>query len=136
MLIRELLQYIGDNITDLTYDNVGTTGNLFEEVLPQTPDLAVMAESTGGYPKDMRNTKYSLGTVRFIVRGTQNATQAQQIATDIITLIGSFGSDYFVPDGLRIVSCQAIQGLPINIGRDGEGRHRFSINFDIEIQEV
>jgi hypothetical protein len=95
-----------------------------------------MAESTGGYPKDMRNTKYSLGTVRFIVRGTQNATQAQQIATDIITLIGSFGSDYFVPDGLRIVSCQAIQGLPINIGRDGEGRHRFSINFDIEIQEV
>lgn len=136
MLIRELLQYLDENHTDLTYDNVGTTGNLFENELPQSPDLAVMAESSGGYPQDMRNTDYKLGTIRLIVRGTSSSTQAYQIAEDIITLIGSFGSAYFVSGGLRIVSCQAIQGYPINIGRDDEGRHRFSINFDIETQEV
>ena len=136
MLIEEVLKYLDANIPELTYDDVGTSGNLFKESLPPSPDFAVMVESSGGYPKDMRNTEYTLSTIRLIVRGTQNVDQASQTAHDIITLIGTFASGYFVPGGLRIVSCQAVQGYPINIGRDDEGRHRFSLNFEVEVQEV
>jgi len=60
MLSESLLQYLADNISDLTFDKTGTTGNLFDNALPDKPDIAVMLENTGGFPRDMRNKNYKL----------------------------------------------------------------------------
>ncbi len=137
MLSENLLQYLADNIPDLTFDKTGTSGNLFDNALPDKPDIAVMLENTGGFPRDMRNTNYKLVSIRFLCRGDLDPRNAKSLAIDVIDTIGTFGGSKFAStSNYKIISCQATQGFPINIGRDENGRHRFSCNFELEIQEV
>ena len=135
MIIDEIMQYLANNIIDLEYDATGVSGNLFDNTLPASPDTAVMVENTGGYPRDMRLTQYLEPSIRILVRGTQDPRIAKSLAYEIIEKMGTFGSDTFVADGIKVIKCQAVQGYPINIGRDDNERHRFSINFDLQIKK-
>ena len=136
MITTEIMQYLDANVNDITYDSTGAKGNIFDNVLPQSPDTAVMVENTGGFPRDMRNTEYTEPSIRILVRGTQDPRVAKGLAADIMEVMGTFGGDEFVANGYQIIKCQAVQGYPINIGRDDNNRHRFSLNFDLEILEV
>ena len=128
-----IMKYLASNIDDIIYDGTGTTGNIFQDSLPASPDIAVMVENTGGYPVDMGNIEYKEPSIRILVRGSLDPRPAFQLSTDIINLIGYLGA--VTINGKRIIKCESVQGAPINIGRDDEGRHRFSINFDLEIKE-
>ena len=149
-LSMQIMLYLDAQIDDIDYEPSGTDGNIFDNVLPSSPDLAVMVENTGGFPRDMRNTKYYSPTIRILVRGGRDPRPARELAQKIIDTIGVFGNDRFTEEynflqgstytslmeGLWIVKCQAIQPTPINIGRDNQGRHRFSCNFELEVMEV
>lgn len=128
-----LMQYLADNLTEISYDPAGVTGNIFQDALPASPDFAVMVENTGGYPVDMRHSEYKEPSLRILVRGSKDPRPAFQLGKDIIELIGYLGSQTI--NGTRVIKFEAVQGRPINIGRDDEGRHRFSLNFDLEIKE-
>lgn len=134
-MIDEIMQYLANEIYDIDYDETGVNGNIFDNVMPSSPDIAVMVESTGGFARDMRNTEYKEMSIRILVRGTRDPRTARSLANDIIDAIGTFGSGRFVTDGVWVVSSQAIQAKPINIGRDDNDRHRFSTNFELEIKE-
>lgn len=134
-MIDEIMQYLADNISEIEYDATGTTGNIFDNVLPSSPDTAVMVENTGGFPRDMRNKEYFEASVRTLVRGDLDPRTAKDIAKDIIDVIGTLGNEELTTSAeWRIVKSQATQGFPINIGRDDEGRHRFSCNFELTVQ--
>ncbi|MGM0437490.1 MAG: minor capsid protein [Bacillota bacterium] len=135
-MISEIMQYLDSNIDDIDYDATGTTGNIFDNVLPTSPDTAVMVENTGGFPRDMRNTEYFEPSIRILVRGDQDPRTARDLANDIIDEMGTLASMEFVDSDAewRVVKCQAIQAMPINIGRDDNDRHRFSCNFELEVQ--
>lgn len=137
-MISEIMVYLANNIESISYSADGTTGNIFDNVLPSSPDLAVMVENTGGFARDMRNTDYLLPTIRILVRGTQDPRTARDLAVEVIDTLGTLGNLNFVADNAEfwVVKCQAIQAMPINIGRDNQGRHRFSCNFELEVMEV
>lgn len=135
-MISEVMQYLANNITDITYDATGTTGNIFHNTLPAEPDEAVMVESTGGFPRDMRNTDYFMPTIRTLVRSDLDPRNGYDLAFEIIDTLGTQGNIEFISTGAewRVVSCQAVQAFPINIGRDDTGRHMYSCNFELEVQ--
>lgn len=136
-MIDEIMQYLANNITEIDYDATGTTGNIFDNVLPSAPDKAIMVESTGGFSRDMRNTEYFEPTIRILVRGDQDPRTAKSLANNIIDTIGTLGNDKFISSGdWYVIKSQAIQAMPINIGRDDNNRHRFSCNFELEVKSV
>ncbi len=130
----ELMEFLSNNVAGITYDETGTTGNIFDNVMPSSPDKAVMVENTGGMPQDMRRTAYNDPSIRILVRGTQDPRVAKGLARDITGAIGTFGGDSFIIGGIPVVKCQAIQSNPVSIGQDDNNRHRFSINFELRIK--
>lgn len=136
-MISEIMKYYDNKLDDIDYDATGTTGNIFDNVLPSSPDKAVMVENTGGFPRDMRNVAYFMPTIRILVRGDQDPRTARDLAQKIIDTSGTLASMEFVDSDAewRVVKCQAIQAMPINIGRDDNNRHRFSCNFELEVQK-
>ncbi|MFP4647285.1 MAG: minor capsid protein [Candidatus Acetothermia bacterium] len=133
MISAELMQYLDDQIDDITYDETGTSGNIFDNTLPSSPDLAVKVENSGGFPRDMWSTAYFAPTFRLLVRGGADPREPKELAQEIIDVIGDLSNIHFVPGGARIIKCQAMQDNPISTGRDDEGRHRFSTNFEMRV---
>lgn len=135
-MLGELMQYLANNINDITYDDTGVSGNIFQDVLPTSPDIAVMVQGTGGFPKDMFLVDYSEPTVQVIVRGTRDPRVARGLINEIVDTIGTLGATKFVNDGdWYVIKCHAIQPQGIYIGPDDNNRHRFSINFELDIKK-
>ena len=136
-MLGELMQYLADNITDITYDSSGISGNIFQDVLPTEPDVAVMVKGTGGFPRDMWLIDYFEPTVQVIVRGTYDPRVARSLLQEIVMLIGAFGEDKFLSTGdWYVIKCQAVQPQGISIGQDDNNRHRFSVNFELEVKKL
>ena len=135
-MLSELMQKLSNDISEIDYDDTGVTGNIFQDVLPTEPDIAVMVKGTGGFPKDMFLVDYAEPTVQIIVRGTRDPRVAREIIDEIVETIGTFGGQKFVAGGnWHIIKCHAIQPQGIYIGPDDNNRHRFSINFELEIKK-
>ena len=135
-MLGELMQYLANNINDITYDDTGVSGNIFQDVLPTEPDIAVMVQGTGGFPKDMWLVDYAEPTVQIIVRGTRDPRVARGLIEEIVETVGTFSGQKFVEDGnWYIVKCHAMQPQGIYIGPDDNNRHRFSINFELEVKK-
>ena len=136
-MFGELMQYLANNITDITYDATGVTGNIFQDVLPAEPDIAIMVKGTGGFPRDMWLIDYFEPTVQVIVRGTYDPRVARELLQKIVAAIGVFGEGKFLGAGnWYIIKCQAIQPMGIHIGLDDNNRHRFSVNFEMEVKKI
>ena len=133
-MITEIMEYLGNQIDEVNYSSDSINSNIFDNTLPSSPDLAIMVENTGGFPRDMKHIKYFRPTIRVLVRGSKDPRQARNLSEKIIDSIGTLGNIQF--GKWRIVKSQAVQSHPINIGRDDNDRHRFSCNFELEIQEV
>lgn len=135
-MIGEIIEYLDANVTDITSDPTGVSGNIFQDRLPAEPDIAVMVEPTGGFPRDMRNTQYFEPTVRVLTRSDADPRNGYDLAVDVIDVLGALGSMEFVDTGAewRVIKCQAVQAFPINIGQDDNGRNRYSCNFELEVQ--
>lgn len=131
------MQYLANNITDITYDETGVSSNIFQDALPAEPDTAVMVQGTGGFPKDMWLVDYAEPTVQIIVRGTRDPRVARRLIQQIVDTIGTLGATKFIPAGdWYVIKCQAVQAMGINIGQDDNNRHRFSINFELEVKKI
>lgn len=131
-MIKNIMQFLADNIDEVEYMEDGTGGNIFDNVLPAEPDTALMIESTGGASRDMRLMTYMEPSIRILVRGTEDPRPARWLAEDVIDVMGVLVNQDW--DNWRVVKSQATQGHPVNIGRDGKNRHRFSCNFELEVQ--
>ena len=131
MLEIQLAYYLDDQDV-LTFDESGTSGDTFINILPQSPDDAIGIFSQGGpdpSPKFIEDQR----DIQFLVRGTQDPRPAFNTADEIYdTLQGK--TKFTTSDSTEIIMRDSIQSGPVHIGRDDNGRHKYSLNFRIEYE--
>ena len=123
-LITEIAQYL-DNEGIGTFDESGTTGNIFIASLPQTPDTCISIYPNGGLPADSKMS-YDKPTIMILIRGTTNPIIAETLAQQIYDQLHGFHHNTFVESGLWILSCLAAQSAPNWLNVDENGRHEFA----------
>jgi hypothetical protein len=59
------------------------------------------------------------------------------LVDEIIAEIGVLGEEKWITSGnWYVIKCQAIQPQGIYIGPDDNNRHRFSVNFEMEVKKL
>lgn len=128
---NDLLEQVADHLEEA---DIGTKGqDIFIERLPRNPGRALMIEGSGGYQADMFG--YVFATFRLLARSVDTDPRpAKRMLAQAFDALHKFRNDRFTADdsGLWIVRCIAIQGAPVNIGRDDNDRARFSQNYEVE----
>lgn len=94
MLSKEIMIYLNNQHRSINLDLTGTSGNIFDNSMPASPDLAVMVENTGGSPQDVILNELQEPSYRILIRG-QLLDTTKKLAQEIINLIGSFKKDCF-----------------------------------------
>lgn len=117
------------------FDPEGTTGNIFIEQLPDLPEKAIALYSSGAASADSK-LNYDLVTVQILVRGSEDPRDAQSLAQEIYNELHAFGDAPFISGGSYIVSCLGLQSQPILLGKNDKGNFEYSLNFDIEFQNL
>lgn len=132
-LSRGIARALGEDVTGLTYSTTAT-GNVFDEFLPDDPDVAVAVYSVGGSEADSL-LPFDSPSVQVVVRGDT----APQTGIDLWYLIYDYlhaKRNTTLPDGTYLVSCLVTQSAPITLDPDEQGRHQFSMNCRCEIQRT
>ena len=130
MLASEIAEWIGNNITSCSFDTTGITGNVFISTLPNSPDTVVMVSEYGSISDD--KNPFDDISVQVRVRGTRDPRVSYNIAKEIYDELHGLTNTVLISDGTRIVKVVA-QNTPIDIGRDDNLRHEWTVNFQVEV---
>ena len=133
MLASEVAEWIGDNITSCSFDTSGVTGNVFISTMPSSPDTVVMVSEYGGTVDD--KNPFSDINVQARVRGTKDPRVSYNIAKEIFDELQGLTNTTLISSGSRVIKVVA-QNTPIDIGRDDNGRHEWTVNFNIEVRDI
>lgn len=121
--VAELLDELGHG----SYQPDATTGNIFVDHLPPTPDVAVSLWPTGGQPRRVE-TGTRFPSLQIRVRGDRNGRQAARALC--LAIINDLHDRRRVVTGEGVVlAFDAVQSDPIPMGVDGQGRPEFSSNY-------
>lgn len=120
---------IDDVATFLQAAGVGTVGtDIFKGYQPETPDACVTLYATGGYPLS-EYLPVETPTLQALIRAA-NYAAAQ---TKAFAVVDALHPKQDSPPLLALVSgkvrVRAMQP-PASIGKDEQGRHEFSVNFE------
>jgi hypothetical protein len=112
------------------FDEVGDTGNIFLEQMPDGEGVAsdaICLYSTGGGPTDGGG---GLGKPGFqiIARGA-DLQELMTRASALRSLFDNTFSTIFCEDGTEVLMCKCQQSEPMHIGVDDNGRHEYSNTF-------
>lgn len=130
MLASEIAEWIGNNITSCSFDTTGITGNVFISTMPNSPDTVVMVSEYGSISDD--KNPFDDISVQVRVRGTRDPRVSYNIAKEIYDELHGLTNTVLISDGTRIVKVVA-QNTPIDIGRDDNLRHEWTVNFQVEV---
>ena len=133
MLASEVAEWIGDNITNCSFDTSGVTVNVFISTMPSSPDTVVMVSEYGGTVDD--KNPFSDINVQARVRGTRDPRVSYNIAKEIFDELQGLTNTTLISSGSRVIKVVA-QNTPIDIGRDDNGRHEWTVNFNIEVRDI
>ena len=133
MLASEVAEWIGSNITSCSFDTTGVSGNVFISTMPDKPDTLVMVSEYGSTSDD-RNPFDDI-SVQVRVRGTRDPRVSYNIAKEIYDELHGLTNTVLISDGTRIVKVVA-QNTPIDIGRDDNLRHEWTVNLQIEVRNI
>ena len=133
MLASEVAQWIGSNITSCSFDTTGVSGNVFISTLPDKPDTVVMVSEYGSTGDD--KNPFDDISVQVRVRGTRDPRVSYNIAKEIYDELHGLTNTVLISDGTRIVKVVA-QNTPIDIGRDDNLRHEWTVNLQIEVRNI
>lgn len=128
----ELAKYL-DAKGIVNFDESGATGDTFIELLPATPDNAIAILSSQPAESDVK-LGFDRPGIQIIVRGGQDPRPPKSKAYEIYDALHGFTSGRFVENGVWVVNCYAAQSGPIRLGQDDNGRHEFSLNFDLQVK--
>lgn len=128
MLAADVATYL-DQIDLGKYDADGTTGNIYLQAYPPSPDNFIFIRNTGGNPSSPK-LPVDIPTVQILVRDI-NQTNAEVKAQNIYNALHGLGS-VSIGD-TWVITCRGIQSAPVYIGVDSNNRHEFSLNFEITI---
>tara|TARA_R100001460_G_C3512970_1_gene171677 strand:- start:261 stop:677 length:417 start_codon:yes stop_codon:yes gene_type:complete len=133
MLASEVAEWIGTNVTSCSFDTTGVTGNVFISTLPSSPDTVVMVSEYGGIVDD--KNPFSDINVQTRVRGTKDPRVGYNIAKEIFDELQGLTNTTLISSGSHVIKVNALN-TPIDIGRDDNGRHEWTVNFQIEVRDV
>ena len=114
----------------LTYSETAG-GNVFIEAWPEQPDVAVALKSYGGNPPDS-GLPYDHPFIQILIRGDEDPKTGIDLWYAIYSRIHG-AVQQTLPDGTDLIMCLVQQSAPISIGPDVNGRHRFSMNVQMEV---
>lgn len=123
----ELCQWLGEQGFG-TFDELSTTGNIFDSVLPESPDAAIAVYLTGGPPSSSA-LPMTTPTCQIVVRGSQDSRDARDRAQAIYEALQAFTAGFLTVGGIWIAGVKCLQAGPVHIGQDANLRHLFSLNF-------
>lgn len=129
---EQMARFLGDNGIGI-FDPDGTTGNIFTNRVPSTPDHVICVIPQGG-PENDPHFNYSYRSIQIWVRSGIDYQEAERKAGDIIQLLRGFNSQPLTTGGNVVFDVIAEQDGPNNVGQDDDGRFEFSQNFRIEIE--
>ena len=133
MLASEVAEWIGTNITNCSFDSTGVNGNVFISTMPSSPDTVVMVSEYGGIVDD--KNPFSDINVQARVRGTKDPRVGYNIAKEIFDELQGLTNTTLISSGSSVIKVVA-QNTPIDIGRDDNGRHEWTVNFNIEVRDI
>lgn len=114
-----------------TYDPTGTTGDMFVEAMPSTPDTCVVLTQYGG-PESDSLLPYDEPRVQVRVRGTTDPRVSRARAEAIRSELHGLTA-VTLPDGTELISAIAMQPVA-SLGVDDNRRHEHVVNFRTEIR--
>ena len=133
MLASEVAEWIGTNVTSCSFDTTGVSGNVFISTLPSSPDTVVMVSEYNGIVDD--KNPFSDINVQTRIRGTKDPRVGYNIAKEIFDELQGLTNTTLISSGKHVVKVNALN-TPIDIGRDDNGRHEWTVNFQIEVRDV
>tara|TARA_R100000278_G_scaffold101471_1_gene78010 strand:- start:1432 stop:1848 length:417 start_codon:yes stop_codon:yes gene_type:complete len=133
MLASEVAEWIGSNITSCSFDTTGVSGNVFISTMPDKPDTVVMVSEYGSTSDD--KNPFDDISIQVRVRGTRDPRVSYNIAKEIYDELHGLTNTVLISDGTRIVKVVA-QNTPIDIGRDDNLRHEWTVNLQIEVRNI
>ncbi|GGM76902.1 hypothetical protein GCM10012275_54490 [Longimycelium tulufanense] len=107
-------------------------GNIYLAALPQSPDVALAVALYGGSESDSK-LGYDEPRVQVRVRGTTDPRIGEQRAQDVYDALHGL-AERWLAGGTLLLSCIGVQAGPIPMGRDGNGRFEYSVNFRAELR--
>lgn len=134
MILTEIAKHL-HGLSIVTFDESGVGGDCFVCTTPASPDSVVGIFPTGGDQADGK-LGYDNPSVQFIIRGTKDPRSAYARAMSIYNALHGFHSASFIAGGIYVVKCVGAQSAPVFMGTDGNGRHEFSINFELVIRNT
>lgn len=134
MIATAIAQYLAE-AGILTYESDEPGGDVFIDTeLPDVPGDAVQIISRGGLPEDVK-LGYDAPQVQIIVRGGADAREPHTRARAIYAALHGLHATA-LPDGTWVVGCAADQSEPVWLGPDQNGRHRYSLNFTLDVRAL
>ena len=128
MLIKEIAQYLHARSIGV-FDEVGSSGDIYLGILPDTPDRVISIFQRGGQEADPRN-EYRTVLVQVITRSFDKH-DGMNLGQSVIDVLSGFHGE-LIPGGTHIIDCIAMQSAPVDIGNDAKGRYEWSVNLTIE----
>ena len=137
MLARAIAKHLAATVDGLTFDEHGTTGNVFVAWMPDQPDTAVMVMPEQG---DEQPTKAPTDTprIQIMTRGPAAAGpmvpyELAQAIEDQLACLDHTTLDPAGPDAVRVIGITPHQSGPVSIGQDANGRHEWTTNWRLRI---
>lgn len=128
MLIEDIMQYLDDKGV-ARYEPDGD-GTVFMGEFPASPDHCIVVRSTGGLGSDAK-LPYDNPTVQIMVRGRSDPRPPYNKAREVYETIHGLHS--LQMGSTWVISIIAVQSEPAEIGKDDNGRYRFSQNYQFEV---
>lgn len=113
-----------------TYEDDG--GTIFLAALPAAPDVAIALARYPGGESDSR-LPYDEVNLQIRCRGDGDPRTAEGAAQAVYDELHGLGM-ITLPGGTWLQLAVGVQGGPIYIGRDQNGRHEFTVNLRAEVR--
>lgn len=125
-------QLIDDIANYLQAKGIGTIAtNIFEGMLPDSPDVAICLYDTAGLQPDIY-IPLNMPSFQIVHRNTE-LDLGEQTCDMLRSLLDRQYNILFVTNGVYVYSCNlTAQGG--HIGRDDRGRDMFSLNFQCKVR--
>ena len=134
--VTEQLAQLAHDLGLGVYHADGTAGGtVFLTALPDSPDEAVAVARYGGPTSDSK-LGYDNVNVQFRVRGTRaDVRSGEQTAQAYYDALHGLG-ERVLSGGGYLQLAVGNQSGPVYMGRDGQGRHEWAVNVNVELRRV
>lgn len=137
--MADLLDGLARHLADkglVTFETAPTPGgDCFIDTMPSTPDEAVTLSTYDDAREPDSLLGYDEPRVQVRVRGTSDPRVSRERCKAIRSELHGLGP-VTLPDGTELILSVALQGGPVSMGTDANGRHEHVCNFRMEHRSV